>query len=161
MIRSLSLSSLVLALPLSFSLVACSATVSPSPEPTSSSGSASNTGSPNGSQTVLAFSCDGRAVARSYELDLDLDVSPRCGNGTETDCGGNKASACAAQDVTFSYPPPAVDCDHGVQVFSWDGSTCVGHKVVGGDGNLLCKGSDCAKLFQTEQACRTAYASCL
>lgn len=156
MIRSLSLA---LALPLSLSLFACSATVSPSPEPTSTSGSASNTGEANGSQTVLAFSCDGRSVARSYEL--DLDVSPRCGNGTETDCGGNKPSACAAQDVTFSYPPPAVDCDHGVQVFSWDGATCVGHKVVGGEGNLLCKGSDCPKLFQTEQACRTAYASCL
>ncbi len=158
MIRSIALA---LALPLSLSLVACTATVNPSPEPTSSSGSASNTGSAAGAQAVVAFSCDGSSVTKGVEL--DLDVAPRCGNSSETDCGGNgnKPSACAAQDVSFSYPPPAVDCDRGIQVFSWDGSTCVGHKVVGGEGNLLCKGSDCPKLFQTEQACRTAYASCL
>jgi hypothetical protein len=156
MIRSLALA---LALPLSLSLVACTATVNPNPEPTSSSGSASNAGSATGAQTVVGFSCDGSSVTKG--LGLELDVSPRCGNGTETDCGGNKPIACTAQDVTFSYPPPAVDCDRGIQVFSWDGTACVGRKVVGSDGNLLCKGSDCPKLFQTEEACRTAYTSCL
>jgi len=149
----------LIAVPASFLFLACSVETS-APGPTPSSTSSTEAPAAGAAKPEVAFACSGQIVKKTAPLGLTFDVAPRCiGGGPDVDCGGPGA-ACAAQDVAFSYAPPATDCDVGQKVFVWNGTACVGQKIVGGEGNLVCKGNDCEKVFKTEEACAAAYASC-
>lgn len=141
-------------------LVACTVeTTDPSKSSSSTAtGEGTNKETEGASKPEVRFSCSGAILEQG--LGLDLSVGPRCiGGGPNVDCGSPSA-ACAAQDVVFSYPPPASDCDMGQQLFFWDGSACKGQKIVGSEGNLACKGNDCKNVYKTADACAEAHSAC-
>lgn len=148
---------IVFVVPASFLFLACTVeTEVPTPTPAPSS-STEATVPATGAKPEVAFSCSGAISRRTAGLG---GVGLRCiGGGPNVDCGG-PAAPCAAQDVAFSYAPPATDCDVGQRLFFWNGAACVGQKIVGGSGNLVCKGNDCEKLFDSEASCVSAYSAC-
>lgn len=105
-------------------------------------------------ETVFAFACDGNV---SKLATFDRGLQPKCVDGPPgSKCGGTSETTCDAQDVHFSYEPPAMRCV-GVDVFEWNGTECVAHDthgdVDGESGMLRCTGKDCEHLFATKEAC--------
>ena len=145
------------AIPAALVLAACTVETQ-SPEPSTTQSPITSPSNGGTAKPEVAFSCSGQVTRR--DVGLSFDVGVRCvGGGPNVDCGG-AAPACAAQDVAFTYPPPATDCDMGQKTYVWNGSACTGHKIVGSDGNLVCKGNDCEKTFRAEVDCLAAYSAC-
>lgn len=146
---------LVLPALLSLSLVACAAeTETPDPGTRPEAGAGA-------SKPEVGFSCSGGVTQRSAPL-LESGVSIRCiGGGDSGTFGTPKCgpSACAAQDVTFRYEPPALRC-MGTDVFYWDGKACIAKNTNGEGGMLVCKGNDCQKVYKTSAACEFAHEAC-
>lgn len=99
-------------------------------------------------------SCGGD-VAKTQSLAVATDSTEPRASGSSADAG-----PCAAQDVVFSYAPPAHRCI-GTDIFAWDGAGCVAHPTGAEGGSLNCKGSDCEHIFKTKDACETAYKACV
>lgn len=153
---------------LSASLFACtSETTSPSPAPPASSQPPGSSQSPASGQTassssgatpapssVYAISCDGQVKKLSSSFELDL--APRCvGGGPDTNCG----SGCGAQDVAFSFAPPAANCMPS-SIYYWNGTACVAQATQDNDGTLRCSGKDCENIFRTEADCEAHASAC-
>lgn len=119
----------------------------------------SPTGSGDGPEYTV--SCSGEVAAKPSSLELDLDVAPRCVGGEPgTFCADPDGGSCNAEDVAFSYAPPAFRCP-STTIYAWDGKACVGHSTASDGGALRCKGKDCQKIFKSKEACEEAHAACI
>lgn len=73
-----------------------------------------------------------------------------CGSGT---LFSQTHDACGAMDAVGGPDENGADCRCLIG-YAWDGSACVGL------GGCACKGADCDKLTQTEEACLALHAAC-
>ncbi len=143
----------------SLSLVGCAAETE-TPDPGTTGTGVATGPEASASKPEVGFSCGGAVTQRSASL-VETGLSIRCIGGGD---GGTRTpkcgpSACAAQDVTFRYEPPAMRC-MGSDVFYWNGKACIAKNTQGEGGMLVCKGNDCEKVYKTSAACESAHEAC-